>query len=99
MPREDLVQLLESLDDETRSQWQSFLEAIDAEVLEKGPRAARDHLEEALKHLLAVGWALHSCYADTEARRVLGPIGEAARAVEEARATLEEVPKKPVWSQ
>ena len=99
MPREDLHRLLEALDEETRDRWEEYLEEIDAEVQEKGPKAAQDHLEAALRHLMAVGWAVHLCYSEGEARHVLGPVKEAAKAVEEAAVTLEEVPKKPVYSQ
>jgi hypothetical protein len=99
MARDELVRLLEALDSDTRSRWEGYLEEVDAEIRERGPQAARDHLEQALKHLLAVGWAVHLCYAKSEATQVMTPIGEAATAVEFARNVLDEVPKKPEWSQ
>jgi hypothetical protein len=99
MPREELIRLLEALDDEARSRWESYLEQVDAEVQEKGPQAARDHLDAAFKHLLAVAWAVHLCYAEGESQEVMSPIGEAASTLEQARAALDQVTKKPEWSQ
>src|SRR5262249_3178711 len=99
MPREDLMRLLEVLDEDTRVRWERYLEEVDAEVQLKGPQAAREFLEQALKHLLAAGWALHLCYSQNEAEQVLAPVGEAASAVEFAKNALDQVPKKPEWSQ
>jgi hypothetical protein len=99
MARDELLRLLEALDGDTRERWESYLEEIDAEVREKGPQAARDHLEQALKHLLAVGWAMHLCYSESESKHVMAPVGEAASAVEFAKNSLDQVPKKPEWSQ
>jgi len=99
MPRDELHRLLDALDPETRERWEEYLAEIDTEVREKGPQAARDHLEAALRHLLAVGWAVHLCYAGEEAQQVMAPLGEAASAVEFAKTTLDQVPKKPEWSQ
>lgn len=99
MAKDDLHELLERLDDDTRERWADVLEAVDAEIREKGPAALREHLDAALRHLLAVGWALHRCYADEESATVMGPLGEAACTVEELRASLELFQKKPEWSQ
>ena len=59
----------------------------------------REHLDKALRHLLAVGWAVHLCYSQNEAQQVMAPVGDAASAVEFARNALEQIPKKPEWSQ
>ena len=99
MAQDELHRLLDVLDPETRARWEVYLAEIDAEVREKGPACAREHLDAALRHLLAVGWALHLCYSDDEARQLMAPIGDAASAVEYAKAALAEVPKKPEWSQ
>jgi hypothetical protein len=95
----DLDDLLNQLDAETRERWADLLEAVDAEIQEKGPAALRDHLDAALRHLLAIGWALHRCYSSEESATVMGPLGEAACTVEELRATLDLIEKKPEWSQ
>ena len=99
MARDELNRLLEVLDPETRARWEEYLAEIDDEVREKGPACVREHLDAALRHLLAVGWALHLCYSEDEARQLMAPIGDAASAVEFAKAALAEVPKKPEWSQ
>lgn len=99
MPPDELTELLDSLDDDTRQRWEVFLEQVEAEVQQNGPRAAQEHLEAALRHLLAVGWTLHRCYGKAEARHVMTPLREAASVVENAREALLEVPKKPLWSQ
>ncbi|HJZ85333.1 MAG TPA: hypothetical protein VKN99_09200 [Polyangia bacterium] len=99
MPRDELHRLLDALDPDTRARWEEYLAEIDAEVRERGPQAAREHLEAALRHLLAVGWAVHLCYSGDEAQQVMAPLGEAASAVEYAKNALAEVPKKPEWSQ
>ena len=99
MARDDLARLLQHLDDETRSQWEEFLEKVDAEVQERGPSAARDHLDMAQRHLLATCWALHLCFEDESARDVIAPVGEAARLLEDAKALLTQLNKKPGWSQ
>jgi hypothetical protein len=99
MAKTDLDELLEHLDAATRARWASVLEAVDAEIQDKGPAALREHLDAALQHLLAVGWALHRCYAAEESDAVMGPLGEAASTVEELRAALEKLEKKPEWSQ
>jgi hypothetical protein len=93
----ELTALLERLDEETRTRWEEYLARVDEEVTEKGPSCAREHLEAALEHLLAVGWTLHRCYTDTSA--ILGPLGDAAATIEKLRALLEEIAKKPEWSQ
>jgi hypothetical protein len=98
MAKTDLADLLAQLDEETRSRWERYLEKVEAEIEEKGPQVARAHLERALEHLLAVGWALHRCYALEEAN-VIGPLGEAAATIEQLRAVLDEMKKKPEWSQ
>ncbi|MBI4511239.1 MAG: hypothetical protein HY698_16520 [Deltaproteobacteria bacterium] len=99
MPKTDLEVLLSQLDAETRSLWENYLESIDAEVSDKGPTAVRDHLDAALKHLLAVGWALHRCYSCDETHSIIGPLGDAATTVEQLRKMLDQLPKKPEWSQ
>lgn len=98
MPRDELTALLETLDPETRKRWESFLAEVDADITERGPSVVREHLEEALRHLLAVGWAVHRCYSEAEAKGVMEPIGDAAAAVEFVRSALDEVAKKPEWS-
>jgi hypothetical protein len=95
----DLAELLAQLDDETRVRWERYLLEVDAEVSEKGPAACREHLERALEHLLAVGWALHRCYSTDEADHVMGRLGDAATTVESLRTTLDQIAKKPEWSQ
>jgi hypothetical protein len=99
MAREELIRLLEALDDEARTRWEGYLQEIDAEVQERGPQVAREHLDAAFRHLLAVAWAVHLCYADGESREVMSPIGEAASTLEQARCALDLVTKKPEWSQ
>jgi hypothetical protein len=96
--REELARLLASLDEETRARWSEFLHAVDAEVEERGPAAVREHLEAALKHLLAVGWAAHRCYDEEDAKAVTRPVGAAAVTVEAVRGVLAEIAKKPEWS-
>jgi hypothetical protein len=95
----DLAALLDQLDEETRVRWGRYLERIEAEISEKGPAAAREHLEAALEHLLAVGWTLHRCFADEESSPVMKPLGEAASTVENLRMALDLIPRKPEWSQ
>jgi hypothetical protein len=96
---DDLGRLLDALDQETRARWGKYLEEVDAEIEEKGPAAAREHLESALKHLLAVGYAVHRCYSQKESAAVMNPIGDAAAAVEYAKGLLDQLSKKPEWSQ
>jgi hypothetical protein len=96
---DELNALLARLDEETRRRWAEHLATIDAEVEEKGPAALREHLDAALRHLLAIGWTLHRCYAEEEAKAVLRPIGEAAAAVDFVRGALDTISKKPEWSQ
>src|SRR5438067_12960456 len=96
---DDLGRLLEQLDAETRARWAKYLEEVDAEIREKGPGAAREHLEAALRHLLAVGYAVHRCYSQKESATVMSPIGDAAAAVEYAKGVLDQIAKKPEWSQ
>ena len=96
MSKTDLSALLEQLDEETRVRWESVLEAADAEIAEKGPLAVKEHLDRALEHLLSVGWALRRCYA---AEEVLSLLGDAATTVENLRAALDGLSKKPEWSQ
>jgi hypothetical protein len=97
----DLAELLARLDEETRLRWERHLIAIDHEVSERGPSVVRERLEAALANLLAAGWALHRCYAhdDEGVARVMKPLGDAAVTVEELRQTLDEMAKKPEWSQ
>lgn len=99
MDRDDLGRLLDSLDAETRARWGQYLAEVDAEIEEKGPTAALEHLEAALKHLLAVGYAVHRCYSQKESAAVMNPIGDAAAAVEYTRGILAQIAKKPEWSQ
>ena len=96
---DDLGRLLESLDAETRARWARYLTEVDAEIEAKGPSAAREHLEAALKHLLAVGYAVHRCYSQKESAAVMSPIGDAAAAVEYVKGMLDQIAKKPEWSQ
>lgn len=95
----DLGRLLDALDPETRARWERYLTEVDAEIEDKGPAAAREHLEQALKHLLAVGYAVHRCYSQKESSSVMNPIGDAAAAVEYAKGILDQITKKPEWSQ
>jgi hypothetical protein len=97
--KDDLAALLSQLDEETRGRWEAYLAEVDDEIREKGPSAAREHLDAALEHLLAVGWALHRCYASDEASPVMGPLGDAALTVEQLRALIDQLAKKPEWSQ
>lgn len=99
MAKTELADLLAQLDEETRLRWERYLSAVDAEISEKGPAIAREHLEAALEHLLAVGWALHRCYVLEDGETVMGPLGDAALTVEKLRAALELISKKPEWSQ
>jgi hypothetical protein len=99
MARPELLRLFECLDDETRSQWEEFLEAIDDEVQDKGPSATRDHLDAAQRHLLAACWAIHLCFEDPDAQEVIAPVGDAARLLEDAKAIITQLQKKPGWSQ
>lgn len=101
MARNDLAELLARLDEETRLRWERHLIAIDDEVSQRGPSVVREHLEAALASLLAAGWALHRCYAveDEAVARVMKPLGDAAVTVEELRQSLDEIAKKPEWSQ
>ena len=96
--RDQLDELLAQLDEATRDRWKELLERVDAELAEKGPMALREHLDAALGHLLAIGWALHRCYSSDEAAPIMGPLGDAATTVEELRASLDQIAKKPEWS-
>ena len=98
MAKTELADLLAQLDEETRRRWAHVLEEVDAEVAEQGPAAARQHLEKALEHLLAVGWTLHRCYAPSETTEVIGPLGDVAGTIEKLRAALDQIRKKPEWS-
>jgi hypothetical protein len=96
----DLTDLLARLDEETRLRWERYLVKVDADVSERGPQVVREHLERALEHLLAVGWALHRCYAvDENGNRVMGPLGDAATTVEQLRQLIDEIAIKPEWQQ
>jgi hypothetical protein len=95
----ELAELLAQLDQETRTRWERALERIDAEVTDKGPACAREHLDQALEHLLAVGWALHRCFAVDEATGVLKPLYDAASTIEQLRDVLVAIAKKPEWQQ
>ena len=95
---DDLGRLLGSLDEETRARWGRYLSEVDAEIAEQGPAVAHGHLEEALKHLLAVGYAVHRCYSPKETLAVMGPIGDAAAAVEYVKGLVTDLAKKPEWS-
>ncbi len=99
MSRDQLEELLSQLDDDTRERWAELLERVDAELAEKGPMALREHLDAALGHLLAIGWALHRCYSADDSSSIMGPLGDAATTVEELRASLDKISKKPEWSQ
>ena len=99
MADDDLGRLLLALDAETRERWGRYLSEVDAEIADKGPAAVREHLEAALKHLLAVGYATHRCYSPAESQAVMNPIGDAAAAVEYAKGILDQIAKKPEWSQ
>ncbi len=99
MAKADLADLLSQLDEETRVRWERYLEAIEAEISERGPAIVREHLDAALEHLLAVGWALHRCYANDETSPVMGPLGDAASTVELLRKEIDRLAKKPEWSQ
>ncbi len=100
MAKTELAELLSRLDEETRVRWERHLRAIDREVNERGPAVVREHLEKALEHLLAVGWALHLCYAlEEDAPRIMKPLGDAATTVEELRQTIDQIAKKPEFSQ
>jgi len=96
--KSELAQLLDELDEETRGRWASYLRDVEEQILEQGPHTVLRHLDAALEHLLAVGWALRRCYA-TEDSEVLGPLGDAAHTVERIRAALAHLAKKPEWSQ
>jgi hypothetical protein len=96
--RDQLEELLAQLDEATRDRWKELLERVDAELAEKGPMALREHLDAALGHLLAIGWALHRCYSTDESASIMGPLGDAATTVEELRASLDQIAKKPEWS-
>jgi hypothetical protein len=95
----DLSDLLAQLDAETRARWERYLLEVDEEVDEKGPLVAREHLEAALEHLLAVGWALHRCYRDDDSHTMLDPLGDVAHTIERLRHALDQLAKKPEWSQ
>lgn len=99
MPSDELHRLLAELDDDTRACWEAFLHEVDAEVHEKGPTVAGRHLEEAVKHLLAAGWAVRRCYDPDDAGQVMEPVGDAADCVQSAKSILERLKKKPEWSQ
>lgn len=95
----DLTELLASLDETTRARWEQYLKSIEGEIAERGPAIAHEHLEAALAHLLAVGWTLHRCFASEDASPVLRPLGDVATTVEDLRAELARLPRKPEWSQ
>ena len=92
---DDLGRLLDELDAETRARWAHYLEEVDAEIREKGPAAASEHLEAAFKHLLAVGYTVHRCYSPKESATVMSPLGDAAAAVEYVPMN----PTRPNWSE
>jgi hypothetical protein len=96
--RDQLEELLAQLDEATRTRWKELLERVDAELAEKGPMALREHLDAALGHLLAIGWALHRCYSSDDASQVMHALGDAATTVEELRSGLDLISKKPEWS-
>ena len=96
---DDLGKLLEALDKETRERWGRYLTEVDGEIEDRGPAVAREHLELALKHLLAVGYAVHRCYSARESAQVMDPIGDAATAVEYVKSVLDQITRKPEWSQ
>jgi hypothetical protein len=97
--RQPLDQLLASLDEDTRARWADLLERVDAEIREQGPEALRVHLDAALRHLLAIGWTLHRCYAHDESAPLMAPLGAAACTVEELRCTLDLLARRPEWRQ
>ena len=99
MAKTPLSNLLQQLDAETRERWENYLKRVDDEVEEKGPVVAREHLEAALEHLLAVGWALHRCYHDDDSQVMLDPLGDVAHTIERLRHALDQLAKKPEWSQ
>lgn len=99
MAREDLEAFLEALDPETRAKWETWLEQVDREVLECGPSALREHLDQALRHLLAVAWTVRTCHDEAESDDLLAPVRDAAAAIEHVRHLLDEVAKKPEWEQ
>lgn len=96
---DDLGRLLEALDHETRDRWGRYLAEVDREIDDKGPPVAREHLEQALRHLLAAGYAVHRCYTQKESAAVMAPIGDAAAAVEYVKSVLAQIERKPEWSQ
>lgn len=96
---DDLGRLLDALDHDTRERWGRYLAEVDGEIDEKGPSVAREHLEQALRHLLAVGYAVHRCYTPKESAAVMAPIGDAAAAVEYVKSVLDQLARKPAWSQ
>ena len=99
MGKTHLSDLLAQLDAETRARWEQYLVGVDEEVDEKGPIVAREHLEAALEHLLAVGWTLHRCYAANDSHQMLDPLGDVAHTIERLRHALDQLRKKPEWSQ
>lgn len=99
MGREPLDELLATLDDDTRARWAKVLEQVDEELRDRGPCVVQEHLDAALKHLLALGWALHRCYTQEEAAPVMGPLGDAACTVEELRRCLDLLVRRPEWQQ
>ena len=96
---DDLGRLLDALDQETRERWGRYLTEVESEIADRGPQVAKEHLEAALKHLLAVGYAVHRCYTKKESAQVMEPIGDAAAAVEYVKGLLEQLMKKPEWAQ
>ena len=98
MAKSELADLLQELDEETRGRWASYLADVERQIQEQGPGTVLRHLDAALEHLLAVGWALRRCYS-TEDSEVLGPLGDAAHTVERIRSALAHLAKKPEWSQ
>ncbi len=99
MAKSPLDALLAQLDEETRSRWAEYLEAVEEEIAEKGPSVAQEHLAAAFEHLLAVAWALQRCFESDEASGWMCPLGDAASTVERLRATLAHLSRKPEWSQ
>ena len=96
---DDLGRLLSALDAETRARWAGYLAEVDAEIEANGPSIVRHHMESALKHLLAVGYCVHRCYQAKETAMVMNPIGDAAAAVEYVKSVVDQIAKKPEWSQ
>lgn len=90
--------MLDALDEETRERWRPYLEKVDADIREFGPSKVPEHLDEALKHLLAVAYSVRLCHSEDEAQHVLEPVRHAAEAIEHARRELRDVAKKPEWS-